>query len=152
MWWGRPDLNRRPLPKNSVNPFFTGFSRHAPELRHSSGRGQQTRCLLLEPVLMPRSAEASQSHTCLDYDPTVGLGQLSEPATIKIIRFSKKSLHQKFTQKIELPNNNAKHFHSNPSATKQTSSQAKNNNFNEITNYRRNRVSILQLNFYSKLQ
>ena len=87
IWWGRPDLNRRPLPKNRTKQSFTGFSRHAPELRHSPRWSQQTHCLLLEPVLMPRSALSSQSHTGLDYDPTDRLGQLSEPATIKIIRF-----------------------------------------------------------------
>ena len=40
----------------------TGFSKTAPELRHSSGRGQQTRCLL----------SGARRHTCLDYSPTTG--------------------------------------------------------------------------------
>jgi hypothetical protein len=41
----------------------TGFSKTAPEFRHSSGRGQQTRCLL----------SGARRHTCLDYSPTLDL-------------------------------------------------------------------------------
>ena len=35
IWWGRPDLNRRPLPKNHAKWSFTGFFKTAPEIRHS---------------------------------------------------------------------------------------------------------------------
>ena len=35
VWWGRPDLNRRPLPNLGAKPKFTGFSMTAPEIRHS---------------------------------------------------------------------------------------------------------------------
>jgi hypothetical protein len=44
----------------------TGFSKTAPEFRHSSGRGQQTRCLL----------SGARRHACLDYSPTLGIEAL----------------------------------------------------------------------------
>jgi hypothetical protein len=34
MWWGRPDLNRRPLPNDGAKPKSTGFFKTAPEIRH----------------------------------------------------------------------------------------------------------------------
>ena len=62
VWWGWPDLNRRPLPNDGAKPKFTGFSMTAPEIRHSPrGVSKPVVCLL----------SGARRHTCLDYDPTV---------------------------------------------------------------------------------
>ena len=60
LWWGRPDLNRRPLPNNGEKPKFTGFFKTAPELYHSP-EGVSKPELFLEPVVL----------ACLDYNPTL---------------------------------------------------------------------------------
>lgn len=51
-WWGRPDLNRRPLPRMARSQSLRVSLVTAPELRHSP-KGQQTRSVLLEPVVIP---------------------------------------------------------------------------------------------------
>ena len=54
VWWGRPDLNRRPLPKNRAKQFFTGFFMTAPEIRHSPRGVSKPVCVcFLEPVVIP---------------------------------------------------------------------------------------------------
>ena len=54
MWWGRPDLNRRPLPKNRAKQPFTGFFMTAPEIRHSPRGVSKPVCVcFLEPIVIP---------------------------------------------------------------------------------------------------
>jgi hypothetical protein len=55
----------------------TGFSKTAPEFRHSSERGQQTRCLL----------SGARRHTCLDYSPTVDMRHQVNFQQLKYMRY-----------------------------------------------------------------
>jgi hypothetical protein len=53
-WWGRPELNRRPLPNDGAKPPFTGFFMTAPEIRHSPRGVSKPVCVcFLEPVVIP---------------------------------------------------------------------------------------------------
>ncbi len=51
-WWGRPDLNRRPLPGTVLLALFLRVSLTAPELLHPVLVSKPF-CYFLEPVVIP---------------------------------------------------------------------------------------------------
>jgi hypothetical protein len=59
LWWGRADLNHRPLPRAVHEHCSYGFLLTAPEPLHPFLRS-----------VNPSLHSGARRHTCLDYDPT----------------------------------------------------------------------------------